>query len=135
MKMKRKTIIAMSMLFFIIILSVIYFLMLHETDSVVADFVNCIAGNVMQEDVENSELYRYYNRSELYDDDVCSATANVKRIFVWHDLRKGVMFINYSCEIFGNNNKLIYGSSNVCAKWYIEKRNGHWIVTDVEEKP
>ena len=135
MKKKRKMIIAMSALLFIIILSIIYILMLHETDSVVEDFVNCIAGNVTQEDVESSELYRYYNRSELYDDDVCSATANVKRIFVWHGFKHGVMCVKYDCEAFDDNGNHIYSSSNVNARWYVEKRNGRWIVTDIEEKP
>lgn len=135
MKLKRKMIIAMSTLVFIIILSVIYILMLHETDCVVEDFVNCIAGNVTQKDVESSELYRYYNRSELYDDGVRSATANVKRIFVWHNFRHGVMFVKYDCEAFDDAGNHIYSSSNVNARWNIKKINGHWIVTDVDEKP
>ena len=109
--------------------------MLHETDSVVEDFANCIAGNVTQEDIENSELYRYYNRSELYDDNVCSATVNVKRIFVLHDFHHGVMCVKYDCEAFDGDGNHIYSSSNVNARWHIKKRNGRWIVTDIEEKP
>lgn len=109
--------------------------MLHDTDSVAEDFVNCIAGNVTQETVENSELYRYYNRNELYDDEICSVTADVKRMFVWHNFRHGMMFVKYDCEAFDENGNHIYSSLNVHAKWYIEKRNSRWIVTEIEEKP
>ncbi len=38
------------------------------------------------------------------------------------------------CETY-NKGEHIYGSSNVYAKWYIEKKNGNWEVVKVKEKP
>ncbi len=45
------------------------------------------------------------------------------------------MLVNYDCETFNKNNEHIYGSSNVYAKWYIEKKNGKWLVVDIDENP
>ena len=91
--------------------------------------------NAVSNDITNTELYKYYNKNELYNDEISDANINIRRLFVLHNFRKGVMFIKYDCESFNKSGEHIYGSSNVYAKWYIEKKNGVWEVVKVIEKP
>lgn len=119
----------------VILLGVTYSIILHDTDAVIDDFYNCINNRVTSNIIENTELYRYYNKSDLYSEGVSETDIKAKRLFVMHNFHKGVMFIKYDCKIFNKHGDLIYGSSNIYAKWYIEKNDGIWVVTDVIEKP
>ncbi len=120
---------------FIILIAVVYIVMLHDTDNIAADFKDCVADNPKTEAIKSTALYEYYNRNELYNDEIFDAEVKVQRRFVLHNFHNGVMFVSYDCETFNNKGEHIYGASNVYAKWYIEKRNGIWEVVKVEEKP
>lgn len=119
----------------IILLCIVYCIMLHDTNSVKRDFINCIKSNLTSNETADSELYKYYNRSNDYDDKVYDANVHIKRQFVIHNFRKGVMFVKYNCEAFNKAGEHIYGSSNVHAKWYIEKKDGPWEVVKIIEQP
>ena len=119
----------------IVLFGVTYSIILHDTDSVLNDFINCIKCNTASDTVADTELYRYYSRNEMFDNEIYDANVNVRRLFVIHNFHKGVMFIKYDCETFNGSGEHVYGSSDVYAKWYIEKKDGIWVVTDVIEKP
>lgn len=111
----------------------IYFLIVNNTNSIIYDFKNCIKCNDISQEISSTELYRYY-----YDDfqgTVADADVNIKRIFVFHNFNKGIMYVKYSCEKYDQSGNHLYGSSNVYAKWYIEKNEGRWVVVKVEENP
>ena len=119
----------------IILLAVTYSVLLHDTDTVMDDFKNCMKGNVTSDTIKDTELYRYYNRGELCSSNISKANINAKRMLVLHNFHKGIMLIKYDCEIFNKKGEIIYGSSNIDAKWYIEKKNNRWEVVDVFEAP
>ena len=131
----RATVIIIISSLAILLFAVYYSAMLHNTDNVLTDFADCIKGNAVSNDITNTELYKYYNRNELYNDEISDANINIRRLFVLHNFRKGVMFIKYDCEAFNKRGEHIYGSSNVYAKWYTEKKNGVWEVVKIIEKP
>ena len=129
--MKKKGII----LLFITLIVVVYIITLHDTDNIINDFKDCVADNPKSEIIKNTSLYKYYNRNELYKNEIFDAKVKVRRRLVLHNFHDGVMFVTYDCETFNNKGEHIYGSSNVYAKWYIEKKNGNWEVVKVKEKP
>lgn len=131
--MKSKILIIIAII--VVLLGVTYSIILHDTDSVLNDFVNCIKCNAASDTVADTELYRYYSRNEMFDNEIYDANVNVRRLFVIHNFHKGVMFIKYDCETFNESGEHVYGSSDVYVKWYIEKKDGIWVVTDVIEKP
>lgn len=134
MKNRATVIIIISSL--TILLCIIYYsVMLHDTDNLLTDFADCIKGNYVSNAIINTELYKYYNRNELYNNEISDADINIRRVLVLHNFHKGIMFIKYDCETFNKSGEHIYGSANVYAKWYIEKKNGVWTVVDVIEKP
>ena len=112
-----------------------YSVMLHDTDNIINDFKNCVADDPKSEIIKDTALYKYYNRNELYNDEIFDAKVKVWRRLVLHNFHDGVMFVSYDCETFNDKGEHVYGSSNVYAKWYIEKKNGAWKVVKVEEKP
>ena len=114
---------------------VYYAAMLHDTDNLLTDFTDCVKGNTSSNALTDTELYKYYNRNGSYSDEISDANVNIRRVFVLHNFHKGVMFVKYDCETFNKNGEHIYGSSNVYAKWDIEKKNGVWTVVNVSEKP
>lgn len=129
--MKKKGIISL----FITLIVVVYIIMLHDTDNIKNDFKYCFTDNPKSEVINNTALYKYYNRNELFNNEIFDAKVKVRRRLVLHNFHNGVMFVKYDCEIFNNKGEHIYGSSNVYAKWYIERKNGIWEVVKVEERP
>lgn len=113
----------------------IYAVSVCDTNSVIIDFENCIKDTVLSNDVKDSELYKFYCRTDTYHENVSDANVKVRRLITLHNFKRGVMIVNYDCEAFNDNHKHIYGSSNVYAKWEIEKKNGRWIVVDIKEQP
>ena len=117
----------------VLILVAIYFLMLYNTNSVIKDFYS-VVNNKMKEDISygDLEIYKipsFRGMKYKYTD------AKIKRVFVLHNFRRGVMYIKYTYIAYDENDVLITGSSEVDSKWYIQKINGRWIVTDIEERP
>lgn len=130
--MKKKGIIISL---FITLIVIVYIIMLHDTDNITNDFKDCVADTPKSEIIKNTALYKYYSRNELFKNEICDADVKVRRLLVLHNFHNGVMFVNYDCETFNDKGEHIYGSSNVYAKWYIEKKNGIWEVVNVEERP
>lgn len=135
MMKNRATVITIISLLTVLLCIIYYSVMLHDTDSLLTDFANCIKGDSVSNTITNTELYKYYNRNELYNNEISDADINIRRLFVLHNFHRGIMFIKYDCETFNKSGEHIYGSANVYAKWYIEKKNGVWTVVDVIEKP
>ena len=131
--MKNK-IIKIIFILFIIIIS-LYVIMLIDTNNLKTDFEDCILDKTTSIAVKNSELYRYYNRKELYDNNISYVDADIRRLFVIHNFHTGVIYVSYFCQTFDDKGKMVYSSPDSHAKWYIKKKHGRWIVYDVDEKP
>lgn len=111
----------------------VYIILFINTNSVINDF-RSIINNKIDDEIAYGELERY--KIPEFDDVVYKRTySKIKRKFVFHNFGKGVMYIKYTYCAYDTNEKLITGSKDVSSKWYIEKRNGRWVVTEIEEKP
>lgn len=119
----------------IVLIGSVYIVILQDTNNIITDFSSCIKGDSVSDVIKTSELYSFYSRTNLYDDEVHNADVKLQRLLVMHNFHKGVMIVKYNIETFNKNAEHIYGSSNVYATWYIEKKNGTWIVTNIKEKP
>ena len=109
-----------------------YLSILFTTNSVINDFYN-IVNNNMTKNIPYGELERYQIPS--FDDMTYKKTeAKISRVFVFHNFKKGIMYVKYSYIAYDVNGEVITGSTNVYSKWYLEKENGRWIVVDIEEK-
>ena len=69
------------------------------------------------------------NESEIKTD------LNLWRIFAWHNFSKGTMWIKYSVEVFNANGERLTGSWDVTVRLSIQKTDGEWVVTHIDEAP
>jgi hypothetical protein len=51
-----------------------------------------------------------------------------------HNFSKGAIWFKYSVQVKNADGEMITGVWGVPVKMYIEKINGHWIVTDIYEE-
>lgn len=117
----------------IILIVCVYIILFINTNSITNDFRSVI-NNEMNAEIAYGELERY--KIPDFDDVIYKHThSKIKRKFVFHNFNKGVMYVKYTYYAYDVNEKLITGSKDVSSKWYIEKRNSRWIVTEIEEKP
>lgn len=127
MKLKRFLIISL------IFITIVYLTMVYDTNSLIRDFKN-VVNNSLQENVSYGKMKRYL--IPTFEEQVYRNTdLKIKRIFVLHNFKKGVMYVKYSYIAYDTNDELITGSSDVISKWYIEKKNNRWKVVDIEERP
>jgi len=130
MRCKKKMVILLVVL--IIALSLFVYLMYRDTDSVITDFVDIATLNDKHY-INYGELQRY-RYDEHCGTKVTRVQADVERYGVYHNFRKGVLWVRYTIrreDSLGNQ-------LNGCiadAEWYIEKKDGRWLVVRIEETP
>jgi hypothetical protein len=115
----------------IILICLIYICMLYSTRTVIDDFEACVSGKEILNDVRNSEFYDMYYRAGA----VSAENVKVTTPLALHNFNKGVMYVKYTYEAFDEDGSPVAGSYKVPSKWYIEKQNGRWIVTKIDERP
>ena len=79
-------------------------------------------------------LYGAYYREDL-EGKIKNVDLKCNRIFVVHNFKKGMMVVRYSNITYDYNDEVTDGNKNAISKWYIEKKNGRWVVVDIDEKP
>ena len=57
---------------------------------------------------------------------------DIRRQFVFHNFKSGVMEIVFSEDVFDENGKLIHQYKNIHVIIYIEKQGGEWTVTKLK---
>ena len=95
-----------------------------------AEYVFRYTGDAAHSDKSVGALKSYYRFSEA-----ASVDFSVKLITTKNDGRSGYMWVVYSANGFDRNGNLIYGSSNILAKWDIQKKSGQWVVVKIDEAP
>lgn len=115
-----------------VIASVIYVVMLTDTNSVKKDFEDLVNG-VSQQNIDYGKLVRY--DSVRYSEKFSRATVEIKREFVMHNFKEGYINVRYTIERFDDKGEHIYGSCDIPSKWYIKKNDGRWQVVKIEEAP
>lgn len=108
--------------------AVLYSVMLHDTDSVIADFKKCVSGGA--EEITSRCLYERY-----HTEGTVRADVKIRRSVVLHNFNRGVMYVYYSCIWYDKNGEIIRGSTDIPAKWDIGKAGGKWVVLDISEAP
>lgn len=108
--------------------AVLFSVMLHDTDSVIADFKKCVNG-----DAEGSTSPCLYER--YHTEGTVRADVKIRRSMVMHNFNRGVMYVCYSCVWYDKNGEIIRGSMDIPAKWNIGKIDGKWVVSDISEAP
>lgn len=126
---KRLILILLLLLLFVIIACVS---MLYNTNQVIDDFKNVVSGSI-DRNVDYGELL------ERYDVFNCKgferADVEIRRTFVMHNFKRGIMNVNYTIYAYDKDGVVIYGSHNVPSTWHIEKTNGRWTVVKISEAP
>lgn len=117
----------------IVLFFTIYLFMLKDTNNLIDDFEKCVSCYDVSESVRNSALYEYYY--DNFQGEVKYAKIKIYRKFVIHNFNKGLIWVKYSFEQYDTNNNKLRGSWDISSKWYIEKQNGQWVVTDIDERP
>ena len=120
----------------IIIITLIFFIygiLVFDTNSVVEDFLSCVNNQNIHKEVKNTELYQWYNYKD--DEIMNSADVEIRRRFTFHNFKKGIMYINYTYQMFDKYGNVIRSSHNINSIWHIEKRNGRWYVVEIDEGP
>ncbi len=107
----------------------VYIVMLCDTGSVLQDFRDCVSGEAT-ESLKDSALYEMY-----YNANAERAEVKVRRNFVIHNFKKGIIYANYTYRAFDKDGNEVRGNHKVPTKWYIEKKNGRWMVVDIDERP
>ena len=116
----------------VLILTFVYILMYRDTDSLEIDFHNIVC-NQKNNNVNYGALNRYDYAQHYNIKDVSG--LKLRRNFVWHDFNRGCIYVQYSFNISYNDSDVSPGAHKVHSKWYIEKQNGRWVVTDIDERP
>ena len=62
-----------------------------------------------------------------------STNLKLRRVFAWHDFRKGVVLFKYSVEVRTGEGRILTGSRNILVRLTIKKVDGNWMVTSIYE--
>lgn len=106
-----------------------------STENLLDDFKDIVT-NQRQEGISYDQLERYALPTFVYDNiSYDSVNIKVRRLFVLHNFRKGIVWVKYSYIAYDKEGNILAGTNNILSKWYIEKKNGRWKVVKIEEKP
>lgn len=116
---------------FLLFAAILYYLfIILPTNVLFVEAKNIFNGGAYAQ--EGDPLARY---NFEYRKNAVSVESWVRRIWVWHNGQKGYMLVNYTCRYFDADGEAVSWSVGIDSKWYIEKQNGKWVVTDIEEAP
>lgn len=82
-------------------------------------------------------LNAHFNFTGHFSSNESEVTTELKlqRVFAWHNFSKGILWIKYSVEIYNEQGERISGSWDVPVKLSIQKKDGEWIITHIDEAP
>jgi len=133
MKISRKIKIPIIVAAIIVLLLMLYYaIFFYPTNDLFSEAKSVLAGEKVVD--ESNPLWRYNFRKKYYPDTE-TIESSIGRIWVWHNGKKGVMQVLYSVRYYDKNGKIDYCSIGIPSKWYIEKENGKWKVTKIDEHP
>ena len=72
---------------------------------------------------------RYYG---LYERNVSFRSIIIPYFWI-HSFEHGYIYVIYSVEGRDDNGKLMCGSWRIPSKWTIDRINGQWVITDIDE--
>ena len=108
------------------------YLAYRSTDTIETDFLDVVTFNE-KPNIDYGELktYQYATHGDVK---VETVSAKLTRYFVYHNFTKGSLRVEYVIilkDAYGNRLSRI----QVDAKWYIKKKNGRWVVYEIDETP
>lgn len=118
---------------FVASIILIYGIMFINTNNVLDDFKELKLFKA-ERNKDYGRLYGAYYREDL-EGKIKNVDLKCNRIFVVHNFKKGMMVVRYSNITYDYNDEVTDGNKNAISKWYIEKKNGRWVVVDIDEKP
>lgn len=121
------------MLLVIVASFVLYrYLAYRSTDSIETDFLDVVTFNE-KPNIDYGELktYQYTTHGDVK---VETVSAKLERYFVYHNFNRGMLGANYTITLEGaQGNRLDH--FEVDAEWRIKKKNGRWVVYEIDETP
>lgn len=119
---------------FCVLAFIYYCVMLSNTNTLFADAKAIFEGKKTVTD--DNPLYRYRFDSESYPGNATKEiNLSISRVWVWHNFKNGYMKVIYSVRYLDENGEIVSCSIGVPSKWYIEKNDGEWKITKIEEAP
>lgn len=125
--MKRRVYIMLIVIAFALI--IVYASLLISVLPVIRD-VKAILLN--KKPAYSSEVARY-DTSFLGTDVI--RKVRLTPLLALHNFKEGIIYVNYSAEVWDQEGNCIWGSWMIESKWYIRKDDGQWVITDVIESP
>jgi hypothetical protein len=129
-----KKMVLLIIIFIVLLLVVIYTFMLISTNQIVRDVENVMRSNVAMELTEGLPIHMY-NRQNEHGIRTFSYYVKINRIFVLHNFNEGYMWIRYWRKGYDSEGNVMFGSSDIPARWRIQKTNGNWEIIEIIEKP
>ncbi|MBQ6878446.1 MAG: hypothetical protein IJO22_08640 [Oscillospiraceae bacterium] len=152
MKIKKIAFIVLSFfLLFFSVMQISTFEIYKEIRSTVFDTTDYVDENIFsQEEIKNSnmvlcDMENYpgnikrnfnYTATAINISGTTDVVTSLKMFpyVALHNFSKGVVWFKYSVQVKNVDGEMITGVWGVPVKMYIEKINGHWIVTDIYEE-
>lgn len=85
-----------------------------------------------EDNVDTSDcgaLKKYY----FFPEDVCKADVSIELVTTSQSDDSGYIWVKYSAEYYDEAGNLLMGMAETYSRWDIEKKNGIWVVTAVDE--
>jgi hypothetical protein len=86
-----------------------------------------------------NNIYAHFNVTSHSEEtkylDQVNIDLKLHRLFAWHNFKKGKLWMKYSIEVTDERKNHIQGAWDIPVKLAIEKVNGVWSVTDIDEPP
>ena len=108
---------------------VVYLSLFIPTLSVIKTVKSVYCGEIS---AKSDSPIRRYDLSNRYPTMVY-ADMKIIPLFVIHNWQHGYMYVLYSSKYMDAEKNVLNASCNILSKWEIEKKNGEWIIIDIEE--
>ena len=71
----------------------------------------------------------------MTDDDAVAEKHKLWRVAARFSEDTGYIWVKYSSQAYDETGEVTTGSWNILTKWELEKQDGRWVVTNVNEAP
>lgn len=120
-------------------LTLIYLIMLWDTNPIV-DYAEAVfKGEIPREEIENTpwDEYDTTNYSDGKPRGAAEVEIEISRVFVMHNFFDGYMWVTYENVGYDERGEMLYLDTAKLypAKWKIHRENGKWVLVDVDEHP
>lgn len=117
----------------ILILISIHIALLIDTNSVLKDVKSTYYGEKDASEVLGTPLESYYIHNPSIGRNIDTVDLKIRRYLVIHNGSEGWVLAKIDCSAYDPNGKTVYGEKNVMARWWIEKKEGKWIITKIKD--